>query len=535
LKKGFKNSRRKQGRFRRSFGIDDQASYNHDGGVQLATNQSKSNIVFILSDDQGEWAMGCSGNREIITPHLDRLAQEGLRLTNFFCASPVCSPARASILTGKIPSQHGVQDWIRDGNVGVGGIDYLADHTAYTDILAQHGYACGISGKWHLGNGQLPQKSFTHWYVHQKGSGNYFSPPMIRNGREVEEPGYVTDLITDDAISYLTERSADRQPFYLSVHYTAPHNPWSADQHPREFLDLYKDCPFASVPRQDRHHPEAVYQYSKDEALESLRGYYAATTAMDAGIGRLIETLERLGLSDNTLVVFTSDNGFNCGHHGIWGKGNGTFSLNMFDTSVKVPLIVRHPGTIAGGRISDALLSQYDIFPTLLDYAEIEYFGNGLPGKSFAPLLRGEAPSGELSKSQPGNDAIFVYDEYGPVRMVRSKEWKYVHRYPYGPHELYDLRNDPQEERNLAGEEANLPIVERMRAELTDWFAAYVDPQVDGVREPVRGNGQLTRPGVYARGRLAFDQGRMLTRDSHYDPGTSDREREKRNNQAPNA
>jgi arylsulfatase A-like enzyme len=509
----------------------------------MKTDQSKPNVVFILSDDQGEWAMGCSGNREIITPHLDRLAQEGLRLTNFFCASPVCSPARASILTGKIPSQHGVQDWIRDGNTGAGSIDYLAGHTAYTDILAQHGYACGISGKWHMGNSQLPQKSFTHWYVHQKGSGNYFSPPMIRDGREVEQPGYVTDLITDDAIAYLTEHAADGQPFYLSVHYTAPHNPWSADQHPREVLDLYKHCLFDSVPRQDRHHPEAVYQYSEDEAFESLRGYYAATTAMDAGIGKLMETLERLGLRDNTLVVFTSDNGFNCGHHGIWGKGNGTFSLNMFDTSVKVPMIIRHPGAIAGGRVSDALLSQYDILPTLLEYVGIDFTDDGLPGKSFAPILHGEGPSGGptdvpsdgLPSERLGNEAIFVYDEYGPVRMVRSKEWKYVHRYPYGPHELYDLRNDPQEERNLADEEASRPVIERMRAELTDWFAAYVDPLVDGAREPVRGNGQLTRPGVYARGRLAFDQGRTLTRDSHYDPGTSDQEREKRKNNAPNA
>lgn len=497
----------------------------------MSTSESKPNVVFILSDDQGEWALGASGNGEIITPQLDRLAREGLRLTNFFCTSPVCSPARASILTGKIPSQHGVQDWIREGNVGDGGIEYLADHTAYTDILAKHGYVCGISGKWHLGNSQKPQKSFTHWYVHQKGSGNYFAPPMIRDGREVEEPGYVTDLITDDAIGYLTERATDGRPCYLSVHYTAPHNPWSADQHPREVLDLYKDCRFDSVPRQDRHHPEAVYQYSQDEAYESLRGYYAATTAMDAGIGRIVESLERLGLRDNTLVIFTSDNGFNCGHHGIWGKGNGTFSLNMFDTSVKVPMIISHPGAVGGGRVSDALLSQYDILPTLLDYVGIDYRDDGLPGKSFASLLRGEA----LTEGQSGNDAIFVYDEYGPVRMVRSKGWKYVHRYPYGPHELYDLVNDPGEERNLADDGAYRSVVERMRAELTDWFAAYVDPRVDGAREPVRGNGQLTRPGVYARGRLTFDQGRTLTLDSHYDPGTSDLEREKRKKNAPNA
>ena len=138
------------------------------------------NILFILSDDQGPWAMGCSGNPEIRTPNLDRLAASGIRFENFFCTSPVCSPSRASLITGRIPSQHGVHDWIRAGNMPgehqqeSEAIDYLAGQLAYTEILAANGYICGLSGKWHLGDSINSQKGFSHWYVHERGGGPYY-------------------------------------------------------------------------------------------------------------------------------------------------------------------------------------------------------------------------------------------------------------------------------------------------------------------------------------------------------------------------
>ena len=145
-------------------------------------NPDQPNIVFILSDDQGPWAMGCAGNTEIRTPNLDRLAASGIRFENFFCTSPVCSPARASLLTGRIPSQHGIHDWIREGNTGQNAVEYLAGQLAYTEILADNGYTCGMSGKWHLGDSYRPQKSFSHWYVHERGGGPYYDVPMIRQG-----------------------------------------------------------------------------------------------------------------------------------------------------------------------------------------------------------------------------------------------------------------------------------------------------------------------------------------------------------------
>ena len=171
-----------------------------------------------------------------------------MRFTDFFCASPVCSPARASILTGRIPSQHGVHDWLHEGNAEGDGIEYLEGLTALTDHLSAAGYRCGISGKWHLGDSVHPQKSFDDWYVHERGGGPYYKAPMYRDGQAIEVADYITDNITDNALDWLDDYAETETPFYLSVHYTAPHSPWAANQHPDEYLDLYADCPFESVP-----------------------------------------------------------------------------------------------------------------------------------------------------------------------------------------------------------------------------------------------------------------------------------------------
>ena len=391
--------------------------------------EKKPNIVFILSDDQGCWAMHCAGNDDIITPNLDRLARRGTMFSNFFCASPVCSPARATILTGKIPSQHGVMDWISKGNIGPDSIEYLKDCKGYTDYLAENGYVCGLSGKWHLGSHAVPQKSMSHWYCHQLGCANYYDPPMVRDGKEGTEKGYGTDLITDDALAFIEENAGKDKPFCLNRNYTAPHLPWTKENHPEKYRKLYENCKFESCP-QGPYHPDAMAKYERRFIPEFLVGYFAAITAMDANIGRVLGRLEELGIADDTVVIFMSDNGHNCGHHGIWGKGNGTMSINMYDTSIKVPAIISYPGHIAENVVCDEMLSQYDILPTMLDCLGIPLEPDAnLPGHSFAGLLRGDP-------DYKPNETVYIYDEYGLVRMIRTKEWKYVHRYPKGPHEL---------------------------------------------------------------------------------------------------
>ena len=450
-------------------------------------NPARPNVLFILSDDQGFWALGCAGNREIRTPNLDRLAHSGIRFDNFFCTSPVCSPARASLMTGGIPSQHGVHDWVRVGSVGENRVDYLAGQTLVTDVVAADGYRCGLVGKWHLGASDVPRPEFVTWFAHQSGMGPYYGAPMIEHGRPVVVAEYLSDALAAHAIDFVRDEAPRSDPFWLYLTFTAPHYPW-LDSHPKAFTDLYADCAFESCP-QEPPHPwfaggKPAIERGQRERRESLIGYFAAVSAMDAAIGRVLDELDAQGLTESTLVVFMSDNGMNCGHHGIWGKGNGTRPQNMYDTSVKVPCIMSQPGRIAKAQVSHAMLSGYDVFPTLLDYLDAPHTpSRRMPGHSFRDVLDGHAT--------PAGDAVVVYDEYGPVRMLRTAEWKYVHRYPDGPHELFDLVNDPGERHNRVDDASAADTVAALRARLEDWFRLYVNPLRDGVDKGVTGCGQL--------------------------------------------
>ena len=484
----------------------------------------RPNVLFILTDDQGYWAMGCAGNDEIRTPNLDRLAASGLRFTSFFCTSPVCSPARASILTGRIPSQHGIHDFLRAGNTnlafGAGAkpgdeaIEYLAGIPAYTDLLAAAGYMCALSGKWHMGFSEKPQKSFEFWDVHAYGAGAYFAPSMIRDGAAYETNQYASDLFTDNALRFLTQHKDNGRPFCLNVHFTAPHAPWQREHHPAELWDdYYRNCPFASTPDLPMHPhqlakdgPAGSLGFTADGRKEALSGYFAALTKMDENVGRLLDWLERNGERENTLVVFTSDNGMNMGHHGIYGKGNGTFPPNMFDTSVKVPMLMSRPGHIPEGRLVATLHSHYDLMPTLLEYVGVENpEAASLPGLSFRAALDGR----ELD----GDDYVVVFDEYGPTRMVRTADWKYVHRYPYGDHELYDLASDPDEEYNLIDQDEHREMHKALQAKLDAFFARFADPARDGSREAVIGRGQIDVVGPAAQGRKRFGDDLLFEAD----------------------
>ncbi len=468
---------------------------------------NRPNILFILADDHGAWALGSAGNPDVQTPNLDRLAREGMRFENFFCASPVCSAARASIMTGRIPSQHGIHDWLRGGNTDVApdytfkAIEYLEGMSGYTDFLAKAGWRCGISGKWHMGDSRKPQKSLDYWKVMGYGGCPYYGTDMIRDGEIYEEPRYITDVITDHALEYLEDAENHGDPFYLSVHHFAPHSPWDRQYHPNETWDRYvNECPLTSVPRVKLHPNQidsAPHPSTDEEHREILGGYYTAVTEMDRNIGRLLAWLDEHGLRESTLVIFTGDNGMNIGHHGVYGKGNGTFPMNMYETSVKVPMIISQPGTLAEDSVVDEMLSHYDIMPTLLDrFGMKNPDAEKLPGMSFNAILDG--------RSFAGRDPVVIFDEYGPVRMIRSTEWKYVHRYPYGPHELYHVSEDPNEQHDLISDESLVSIREELKAQLDDWFTRYVDPRLDGVREPVTGKGQVNLAGPGGKGAEAF-------------------------------
>ena len=460
-----------------------------------------------MSDDQGPWAMRCAGTHELETPSLDRLASEGMMFRNCFCASPVCTPSRATFLTGRMPSAHGVHDWLRLGNIDVeDGVteigrdrsrEYLDGIAGFTDYLAEAGYVCGLSGKWHLGASDTPQKGHKYWCAYALGGGQYCDYFIFDNDTSMtHQTRYVTDLVTDRSLEFLDRYGTGTDPFCLSVHYTSPHSPWIRDEQPEEIWQMYEKRVDSSLPVLPAH-PWGGWETTDEERKRTIDGYFTTITAMDKNIARILEKLEEVGASEYTLVLFTSDNGYNVGHHGILGKGNGTFPVNMYEESVKVPFIARYPGTIPEAAVNDDLVSHYDVLPTILEMVGIESRDVSLPGRSIVSALKG----------QPGgHDAVVVFDEYGPVRMIREQRWKYVHRYPHGPHELYDLVNDPGESTNLVGDQSVANDLERLRLKLESWFAAYVDQALDGARLPVTGKGQIDYADGRNRGRSAFEQ-----------------------------
>ena len=331
------------------------------------------------------------------------------------------------------------------------------------------------------------------------GGTNYYVVPVVEDGElRKHEGSYASDLFVDNALHFL-DLVDPGTPFCLAVHFTAPHAPWGRDVHPTALWDdYYENCPFQSVPQADEPLPPGFYATPVDSERRrrNLAGYFTALEVMDRNVGRLLDWLDDNDVAGNTLVVFMSDNGMNMGHHGLYGKGNATWPQNMFDTSVKVPCLIRRPGHVPAGVVNTDLLSQYDWLPTLLAHlGEADRVPEGLPGRSFAPLLDG--------RSIGERKSIYVFDEYGPVRMIRSREWKLVWRYPAGPHELYNVADDPEERDNLFSRAGHTERIRSLRRELDDWFASYVDPTLDGSKLPVTGRGQREPRDEHGRLRLS--------------------------------
>lgn len=454
----------------------------------------KKNIILILADDLGYWALSNYGNKDAITPNIDSLSKNGIQFENFFCVSPICSPARASIFTGRIPSQHGILDWIDEWQHGESTEEYLKNQSTFVDVLSKNNYTCGLSGKWHMGASNIIQKGFDFWYCHQKGGGPYYNAPVYKDGELIQETEYITDKITEEGIQFIKTSLNSTKPFFLALSYTAPHSPWGKNQHPKETLDLYKNCQFSSCPLEENH-PWKIYETfsgNSEERHEILSGYFASLTKMDENIGSLIKYLKNENLYEDTLIIFTSDNGMNMGHHGFYGKGNGTSPLNMYDTSVKVPFIISLGSQFKNIKC-DSLLSHYDLRHTILDYLSIPDIleeNVNFPGKSFANILKNKSIDNT-------NNNVVIFDEYGPTRMIRNLNYKYIHRYPDGPHEFYNLKEDSEEKINEIENSVYSEIIFSMRKELMTWFKNHINPEIDGALLPIYGGGQSGLAGAW--------------------------------------
>jgi len=428
------------------------------------------NILFVCTDDQARWALGAYANRDIHTPNMDRLAAEGMLFERAFVSTPVCSPSRCSGMTSLYSHQTGIHDWISPEEKDVGLREELV---TIAELLQKGGYRTALFGKWHLGAKEefFPTRHGFDYFMGFLGGGNRpKDPTLFIEGKEQKVEGFLTDILAEHAIRWLRDNC--RGPFALFFHTRAPHMPYLPV--PEQDSERYRNAKPA-VPE--------VKDFDKESLRQLYRDYYSSISSVDRNLGRLLDELKQLGIEGTTIVIFTSDNGYMIGQHGLETKGNAwTLTQknrkrrpNMFDDSIMVPLIVRWPGVVKPGSRRGEMVAEIDHFPTLLEAAGIRKpEGLNIEGSSTVPLLRGQMLK--------WRDALFgSYDMHhgaeAHMRMIRTDSWKLIRHYEKGVgDELYDLRNDPGELRNLAAEERSKTILGELKDRLTAWQRRTNDP-----------------------------------------------------------
>ncbi len=429
----------------------------------LSAAEGKPNIVFLLVDDLGWGDFGCYGAEFNETPNIDKLAAEGMRFTNAYAACTVCSPSRAAILAGRYPARLHLTDWIAGHNnpkakLKIPDWKMKLDHerVLLPEALRDGGYATGFIGKWHLmPNGQPDmQQHFPtdhgfdinvggREWGQPKGAGKYFSPfgmPGLDDGK----PGdFLTDKLTDAALGFIGA-NAGKKPFLLYFSYYTLHSPLMA---PPALVEKYK-------------RKAQGFDNAKDELLNPVRA--GMVESLDNSVGRIVAKLEELGIAENTIIVLTGDNG---GDHPETTGGLRDFKGWSHEGGVREPLIANWPGRIAKGSTRDEMVIGMDFYPTFLDLAGLE----PLPeehkdGISLAPLLTAEGKA-------PERDTLYWhyphYHRTKPYGAIREGDWKMIEFFEGGNLELFDLKSDPAESKNLAGEKPEKAA--DLLAKLKEW------------------------------------------------------------------
>jgi len=469
--------------------------------VTLAAAE-RPNIVLIFSDDHAYQAISAYGDprRLIDTPNIDRIAREGMRFDRCLVPNSICGPSRATVLTGTYNHINGFVN-------NAGGARFDSSQATFPKLLQAAGYQTAMIGKWHLGSDPT---GFDFWQV-LPGQGVYYNPPMIRNGERVATRGYVTDIIGDVTLDWLKQRDRSK-PFLLMTQHKAPHRPWApALRHldhdggrvypePATLFDDYagrglaerdqdmtidrtmtmdKDMKFA-IPADlppELHAAWNAYYGPRNAAFTAnpptgrdlvrwkyqryLHDYLGTIRAVDENVGRVLDYLEREGLTENTIVIYASDQGFFLGEHGWFDK------RWIFEESVRTPLIVRWPGVTAAGSVNRNLVSTVDFAQTFLDAAGVAA-ADRMQGRSFKSLLAGATPA-DWRKS-----FYYGYYEYPDPHRVRPHEGVVTDRYKlvrfFGTGEdyteLFDLQTDPQELRDVARDPAYAATFKELEAEL---------------------------------------------------------------------
>jgi N-acetylglucosamine-6-sulfatase len=412
------------------------------------------NVLFILLDDMRWDYMGCAGHPVVRTPALDRLAREGARFTNAFVCLSLCSPSRASFLTGVYPHIHGVLDNRTP-------LDF-ARLTTFPQHFRQAGYRTAMFGKWHMGVDADPKPGFDHWACF-RGQGTYFNPTLNINGEVHQHEGFTDDVTSDMAASWMT--ATDPRPFLAIVGFKSCHSPFEP---PPRTAGLYEGVEMPKPPSFDRPMPDqpAWIQkfddsghtpYSRIPAGELALRFARLVTAADDNVGRMMAALERAGRLERTLVIFSSDNGFLVHEHGLYDK------RAMYEESIRIPLLMRYPPLVRRGVVDDLTLN-IDLAPTLLEV--IGHRAEGMQGLSTLRALQGR-------RRDKRSIFFYQYDRENPYSTpsltgVRTTEWKLVRYAEEGQaHELYHLKTDPFEMRNLFQSPKARKQRERLERELT--------------------------------------------------------------------
>jgi arylsulfatase A-like enzyme len=427
----------------------------------------RPNILLIIADDLAAWMAGCYGNKEIRTPNIDSLARGGVRFNGYVC-TPICSPSRATLFTGRTPMQHGIEDFLTDRPIENPPQGQFSPPPSFqreimlSDILSSQGYRCGYTGKWHMGSDQTPQHKFDFWYTLAGGQQRYVNPRMSLNGQLTDESGYLADLITQNSLRFLDEQTPDR-PFFLVTSHLNPHVPYEG--HPQKYYDMYQNVDFESAGWEPAA-PNALREKNMlKDIVPNIRRCAAATTALDDQIPPLLKKLEERKLRDNTLILLVGDNGFLLGRHGLWSKGLASDPINMYEEVVQVPMIFNWRGRSPVEAARPELVSFYDVLPTLCEAAGAPIpKDRNLCGRSFLPLVTGRS----FPKKHPWQNLVFGH--FRNTEMARDNRYKLVWRNDgKGPNELYDLRTDPREKHNQFDNPQFITVRDRLAAALDTW------------------------------------------------------------------
>ncbi len=443
------------------------------GSPTLAADQP--NIVFVLVDDLRYNGLGCTGHPFAKTPNIDRLAKDGANFANAFVSTPLCSPSRSSFLTGQFVHTTGVID-NRDHS------ELSHKLATFPKLLHDAGYATAYVGKWHMGTDDTPRPGFDRW-VSFRGQGIYSDPPLNIDGQRVQGKGYMTDILNQHAVDFVKAQKGDK-PFCLYLAHKAVHGPFTpAERH----KDLYVGNRFpptpsadddrkgkpaitesaANAPPKKKAAPKKTQAKKKNapparkEDFGLMRNQMRCMASIDDGVGALLKALEEKKMLDNTVFIFTSDNGYFWGDHG--GLGDKRWA---YEEAIRIPLVMRYPRLVKAGTTVPQLVMNIDIAPTMLDLAGAKIPAD-IQGKSFAPLLKGDTAGWRksmfLEYFQERN-----YPRTPTWQAVRTEKWKYIH-YPGHAEwdELYDLASDPIEMKNRIADPTAAATLKELKTELS--------------------------------------------------------------------